>query len=245
MKIIFLTFLTLFIPFGLFADVAKEKEISKILRDSGSYLSADVRAATEEEAYNEALRQLSDKVTDYFRESYSGDIPDGVYLSNLSGHYEKFSSHISNNRYRVVLYIKKSDLMPIGKNTNSVVLTKTKEDTYDIVSEDLPEAVIITETVVEVVEKPLSPTLSKLAVLSSEKEINEMLVSMRKSNEISGAAVFPIGNIGDFYLVVINPSERLEAILYCQAGQWKNVLTGQEVEMDNYKSCKAYWFTLP
>ena len=229
-----------------YADINTDKVMNKITRDKKTYISADVRAASEDAAYEEAMRLLSDNIAEYFKSEYKGETtPDAVYLSQLSSIYEKLTSQISNNRYRVVLYVKKADLMPMGGNANAVVLSKNENNSYEVVPSTPPKQIVKIDTVITVVEKPLNPTLSVIAHQKTREEIKSTLENFRKSNKILGAAAFPIEHIGDFYIVVTDVKEQVVAVLHCKDGKYMSIGTGKEVDPRQYSQCSAYWFTLP
>lgn len=238
--------------FPISAQINVDKEISKIIRDTKNYISVEVRASSEDGAYQEALKQLTDQITDYYKSLDDKSMPETVYLSNVSSRFERLMTHSSDNRYRVLVYIKKSDLKPMGSDSNALILSKNENNSYSVVTKEQPDPVIITvtDTIVEVVERevPAPRTIpkqvSKIASVSSEKEINEILINMRKANEITGAAAFPIASYGDFYVVVINTSNNLETILYFDGNIWTDSLTGTVANPYIYRDCKAYWFTI-
>ena len=226
------------------ADVTTEKEMSKISRDSETYLFADVRSSSEEEAYEEALKQLTDKVTDYFQEEEGENIPDAVYLKNISTQYEKLSSHLSSNRYRVMLYVKKTDLIPIGGKDNAIVLSKNSDNAYQPVATENNESIRIKENDYQESEKTLPQVISSLMLINNGKDFSEKLVELRKNNQIKGAASFPISAINDYYIVVIDNLDKVENILHVENGIFKDIKTGKPVDINQYIKNSAYWFTL-
>ena len=251
-KTLLILFALLMLAFPLSAQINVDKEISKIIRDTKNYISVEVRASSEDGAYQEALKQLTDQVTDYYKSLNEKSMPETVYLSNVSSRFERLMTHNSDNRYRVLVYVKKSDLKPMGPDSNALILSRNDNDSYRVVTKEQPDPVVITvtDTIVEVVEREvpaprmISKQVSKIASASTEKEINEILVNLRKANEITGAAAFPISNYGNFYVVVINSSNQLETILYFDGNTWTDSLTGTVANPYIYRDCKAYWFTL-
>lgn len=251
-RVLFSLFAFFVFSYPMLAQINLDKEISKISRDTKNYISAEVRAVSEEEAYQEALKQLTDQVTDYYKSLDEKSMPETVYLSNVSSRFDRLMTHSSDNRYRVLVYVKKSDLRPMGPDSNALILSKNDNNSYSVVTTDQPEPMVITvtDTIVEVVEREvpapriIPKQVSKIASVSSEKEINEMLINMRKANEITGAAAFPISSYGNFYVVVINNSNNLETILYFDGNVWTDSLTGTVSNPYIYRDCKAYWFTL-
>ena len=229
-----------------YADVNTDKAMNKISRDTKTYISADVRAASEDAAYEEAMHLLSDKIAEYFKSEYKGEtMPDAIYLSQLSSIYERLTSQISGNRYRVMLYVKKADLMPMGGSANAVVLSKNDNNNYEVMPSTAPELNVRKDTVITVVEKPLDPTLSVIVHQKTQGEMKSLLENFRRTHKISGGAAFPIGKVNDFYVAIIDAKENVVAVLHCQEGKYTNVETGKGVDPKQYAQCSAYWFTLP
>lgn len=244
MKIRFLILMSFLMSMGIaLADTDTNRLMSKIIRDTNNYICADVRGASEDEAYEEALGILAEKITSYYKEKGMG-MPDAVYLSNLSNHSERLISQSGSERCRVVVYVNKKDLFPIGDQSNSVMLSKDDKDQYTVMStssktdgtsakaEASPKAV-------------LSPALSRIAMAKTSKDVQSLLVSMKKENALAGAAAFPVANVSDFYVVLIDRSDTQVALLHCLSGEWTNAVTGEKADMKAYKYCSGYWLTLP
>ena len=241
-KILFLV-CSLLSVLTVFADAETDKMMSKIMRDQNNYISAEVRGSSEDEAYAEAMKQLSDKITAYLKDKNLG-LPDAVFLSSISNISERLISQTNSNRCRVLVYVNKRNLFPIGDQNNSAVLAKTEEDTYTMVTPAAPEEKKFEASQdANPAKKPLPPLLERIAAASNMKEIQAVLVDLKKNKSIGGAAAFPIGSINDFYVVVIDSSDTQVAILHCQSGVWRDAETGQTVNLDKYKYCTSYWFT--
>lgn len=231
---------------GVMADSETDKLITKILRDTNTYISADVRGATEDAAYTQAMNELSDKIAQYMKEK-GLDMPDAIYLSNISNHSERLISQSGANRCRVLVYVKKTDLIPIA-DSNSAVLQKNNNNGYSLVeaSPAAPEKSSAgTGAVTAKTTKELPPVISRIAKATTQNDVQSLLTDLKKQHAISHAAAFPIGNVNDFYVVVIDKSDTQVAILHCINGEWTNVATGEKANISAYKYCTAYWFTLP
>lgn len=229
------------------ADINTEKAMSKISRDTKTYISADARAATEQEAYDKAMEQLQDLIVEYYKTDLRAPLPDAVYLSQLSTIYDRLTSQLTNSRYRVMLYVKKSDVKALGSANGGVVLSRGESDNYEIVPMSPSEPVVETDTIetVKTVVKPLSPTLSAICQSKTREEISKLLTELRQSNKISGAAIFPLAYFNDFYLVVISPSNSVASLLHYDGNEYSDVMSGDAVDIQKYSDCLAYWFTLP
>lgn len=236
--------------FMSYADINTDRTMAKILRDTKTYISADARASTEQDAYDEALKKLTGLVTEYLKTIDNNDLPDAVYLPQLSQIYDRLNSQIENNRYRVMLYVKKSDIKPVSNSSGSIVLSKTDENEYSVlpttpVESIDPVFVTDTVTVVEIIEKPLDPTLSIIASKRTKDDLISAIQTLGKSGNLAGAAKFPIERANDYYVAVIGADNNVSAILHYIDGSWKEISSGKDVNINDYTDCSGYWFTLP
>lgn len=244
-KFILLVCSLIALAFDSKADVTVDRSMSKIGRDTKSYISADCRASSEQEAYDLALEELSRKITSYIHESQKTS-PDAVYLPEVSSIYQRLDSKISDDRYRVFLYVKKSDLKPLSDTANAMIMEKKSDETYEVLPIPSPDPIVIRDTVTIVEEKtiPMNPIISQLVGISDRTSFVSSLTDLRKDNKISAAAAFPIANINDFYVALII-NEIVTNIYHVVEGKWIDVRNGNEVNPSNFSAFSAYWFTLP
>ena len=227
------------------ADVNTDRTMSKISRDIHNYLSADYRASTEEEAYDKALELLTEKITSYIKE-VKKESPDAVFVPEVASMYQRLDSRISENRYRVFLYVKKSDLKSLDNSSNAMLIAKTEDDSYEIIPTYSQPPVVVTDTVtiVEKVEVPMNPIVANIINNTDYNSLQEALIKMRKEGKVSGAAAFPISSLDDFYIAIVRGTSVTDYI-HVEDGRWKDVTTGKDVDPSNYSSSSAYWFTIP
>ena len=221
MKRIVSTIVTITSLLSANADIQTDKKIVQISRDTTNYISVDVRGETEEATITEATRRLTSQIADYIKTEYSGEsISD---FANISRFYNRLTSKIEDNRYRVMLYIKKSDLVPKSLETKPV---STK-----------------TDTIITLPAAPLHPVLARIAELGTAKELTESLKSLRTSNQIKGAAAFPVAFADNFYIAVTD-GNKVVAILHFIEGQYVDVTSNMPIDIKKYNNCTGYWFTL-
>lgn len=229
-----------------YADINTDRTMAKIARDTKTYISADSRASTEQEAYDQALARLTELVAEYLKKT-DNNLPDAIYLPQLSGIYDRITNQIDNNRYRVMLYVKKSDIKPVSNTSGAIVLSKTDDHAYAVLPTnpiESTEPIVVTDTVIKVIEKPLDPTLSIIASKRTKDDLTSAIQSLGKSGAIEGAAKFPINKIDDFYVAVIEKNSNITALLHCVNGNWELVPSGEKPNLEDYSDCTAYWFTL-
>lgn len=226
-----------------YADLETDKLMSKITRDAKNYISADVRAATEDEAYAKALAELSKKIVNYF-ESEGKETPNEVFLTRLSSHSERLISQLGNNRCRVLLYVNKKDLFPVDGNDNSVLLSMNKDNRLEVVNSNSnsnkPNSGSGEK---EQTKANHSPVLDKIASCKNASELNTTLKALRAESKIGGAALFPLSSADNFYLVVVDASKQVVAMMHVVDGKYRDLNTGKELNIENYTNCSAYWIT--
>ena len=230
---------------SLRADVNTDRAMSKISRDVQNYISADCRASTEQAAYDKALELLTEKITSYMQEAKKKS-SDAVFVPEVASIYQRLDSRISDNRYRVFLYVKKSDLKSLDNSSNAMVIAKNEADSYEIIPTfSQPQAVVTdTVTIVEKVEVPMNPIILNIINNTDYNSLEEALIKMRKEGKVSAAAAFPIASLDDFYIAIVRGTSVTDYI-HVKDGRWKDITTGNEVDPSNYNSCSAYWFTIP
>lgn len=246
-RFLLLTYLLLGFVGTAYADINTERAMSKIGRDTKTYISADCRASTEQEAYDKALEDLTQQISAYIKDTQK-DAPDAVYLKEVASIYQRLDSRISENRYRVMLYVKKSDLKPLGNASNSMVLTKTEDQNYEVMDIQKPDSAqptVVTDTLSHVrpVEISVDPMLLDIVKAGDLESLVASLTEMRKEGKISAAAAFPISSIDDFYVAILT-GNKLTGILRVKGGRWINAITGKETDPHDYPNASAYWFTI-
>ena len=231
------------IAFCCYADVNTDKAMSKIARDTKTYIVADSRAATEEEAYNMAFEKLSAQIADFLKTERKDDYgSDAVYLSRMSSIYDRLTSKISDNRYRVMLYVKKSDILPIGNSDNSILLERQSDGNYGVSSdtglgEQTQEVILCPDDVLQ------EDILSTLMSARGKQQVVDAIQNLRKENKITSAAAFPMSRASDFYIIAISP-DGSNAVLHFNGCQFINVATKLSVDISAYSNCTGYWFTV-
>lgn len=242
-------------PAVALADVSVDKQISQIRRDS-KYLWGESRAESEQEARDQALKNLTVKVTEYLNSN--DNMPENVLMSRISSISDCLSTHSS--RWHILVYVKKDDLIAINNN-DGVLLTRTQdsngyqqavaapivEETVaeEIIEEPVPETIVeekVEEPKVEV--RPMSPTLSMIATTKNKEELQSTLTTLKKQGRVLGAALFPLSKANDYYVCVIDPNGNNIGLLHCLDGQWLNAYTNSPVDISTYVNCNGYWFTI-
>lgn len=211
------------IPFFCYADIETDRAMAKIIRDSQTYLSADAREGSEEAAYEKAATELVDAINNYLNEIQKPEKKISG-ISGLPGLCNQLTSKISDSRYRVLLYVKKSDFADQPKPQPAQKATTATPSPSNAA--------------------PANPTLSKISKLQTKSEVVETIKALHKSQQLTGGASFPVGHANDFYVVVIN-GDKVAATLHFKDGQYIDIEDSKVIDINKYSNCTGYWFTLP
>lgn len=225
-KLFLIFFFSALLASRVMAEDNVDKTMAKISRDTETYVSADARTNSTTEAYNMAVKSLCEKLTALTGKKFNPNNPPTTM--------ESLTSKISDDRYRVLVYVRKSDLglesLPGDRGSKSN--EELYEDSRLVVEEDA-----ITDTSIK--EKSV---LDEIALQGSKDEFIKCMERLRKTDTISGAAAFPIAHADDFYVAVID-GNAVRNILHCINGQFYD-LTSKEVDIHKYAHCTGYWFTI-
>lgn len=237
-KRLFTLLLSIMISVSALADAETDREMARISRDRDTYISADARAATESEARDEAFRQLGSRVSDYLKVSGSG-----MTLTEATNEFQTLTSQIASDRFRVMVYVNKSDLG--GKSTQPSSHNDSKyayNDDEEI--RQAPEGYSEVEDNAHVVEITSNSALQQILSQGTKSELTRCLESLSKSHEITAAAAFPVANASDFYLVILQDNQ-VRRVVHCINGHYIDAETSAEIDINKYSRCTGYWFTLP
>lgn len=227
--------ITLAIPFYCCADIETDRAIAKIIHDSYTYMSADARASTEKAAYDIAAQKMLDALKIYLKEQHINQ-----EISEIPEICQQITSKISDSRYRVLLYIKKSDITTNKLKRDPGVIIEIENlssGEYSIKESQENDYPSQENIALE------NPTLSKIIRLQKREEVVETIKSLHKSRKLTGGATFPVGNANDFYIVVID-GDNVVTTLHYKDGQYIDLEDSKNTDINEYSHCTGYWFTL-
>lgn len=235
------------------ADVTKQINAIKL---DNTYITAESTAESWETAADNARALLEVNVLEWIKTT---DVVD-----NLEGFIAKSKKAIvelktmRGNRYRVFLFVKKSDILtfedkndmlvvPVQKieseaTTSSSAVVPLQNDSQ--VKSDVEVTTVEKETTpVIVIPKPYQPTADEQTMLevTSFDQVNAFL-SKYKNNLDSFGKYKDMPREGDCYLFVYNPQGEVPACLFRGNEGFMNVKTGSADDIKNYKGCGAVWF---
>lgn len=227
------------------------EQINKVKSDT-SYISAEATMQTWDEAYSGAKAILESTIQDWAHANKI-DSKDGTLMVKSN----KNILEIKTNRgkyVRVFLYVRKSDIIPVGKKQDVMVIKSGAGATYKPLKES--EAKKYDEK-----EMRKSNVKSHVIVLSNNNK-NKMEISDEEKAFVAVTkfdSIKPVvdkvrqeGKLIDYgkykdmpseglcYLFVYDKSGVVEAVLK-RDSTIINLSTQQEDDIDNYKGCGAIW----
>lgn len=248
-----ISFFVLLLSVGARAQSAKSaiEQINKVKGDT-SYISAEATMQTWDEAYSGAKAILEATIQDWARANKI-DNKDGALMVKSS----KNILEIKTNRgkyVRAFLYVRKSDIIPVDKKQDVMVIKAGDGVTYKPLKES--EAKKHDEK-----EMRKSNVKSHVIVLSDDNKNGTVLSDEEKAfvAVTKFEAIKPVvdrvrqeGKLIDYgkykdmpleglcYLFVYDKSGNVEAVLK-RDSTIINLRTKTEDDIDNYKGCGAIW----
>lgn len=262
---------TLSVPIALQAqdpnDAARVKEINKI-KKSSDYLYAESTTKDLESAVDNALSLLEMTVEEWAKAEHK-DINRFVVRANND--IETIRTR-RGDFYRVFVYIKKKDVLPVKNDEVLLVVTppvepeeeKVQEVVLPPVHEDPPvrqaveenKSVAVEEFVFEPEPEPEpkpAPARPMYKLSSFDQTLMREIAlitdfsrfySNRKSSILEyGKYPTPVPD-GDCYVLMYDNQKKVQVYMHQTDGRLVNLWTLKEDSIDNYKNYRPFWFRL-
>lgn len=236
------------------ADVTKQINAIKL---DNTYITAESTAESWDTADDNARALLEVNVLEWVKSTDVVDNLEGVIAKSKKAVVELKT--MRGNRFRVFLYVKKSDILTFEDKNDMLVVPVQKIEsvatspvpavTTPIQNEsqrksDIEVSAVEKETKpVVVIPKVYQPTADEQAMLevTSFDQVNAFL-NKNKNNLDSFGKYKDMPSEGDCYLFVYNPQGEVPACLFRGNEGFMNVKTGSADDIKNYKGCGAVWF---
>lgn len=213
---------------NIFADdeEAAKKQINKIKKDN-SYLYAETTAASQEEAKAFAEDILNQVINEWVAKQKKMRGSTNLAINNKQTLWTTMALP-RGNMFRSFIYVKKSDIIPV--ETSEVI-----ENTGAVVSETVNVAPAKVEMIIPDVVKELSQ-------YTDYKTFAAQVMQMKTNGKITQYAYYAqLDNPDNYYLAIYNRAGNVVAILTPGTSR-KNIQTGQNDSISNYKGCGAIGF---
>lgn len=268
MKRIATSILLLAVVLAVSALDQRQMNINSI-KKSKLFLYSDITMPTREAATSQALEQLQRNILAWATDRADGKVGSSVSPKDINRLVDTIMVRRAE-MYRVFAYVRKSRLKPLFNDWN-LVLTDELDGIHSGEAEGLQEKEKETEKPEESIEKPdsVSPQKPNAAVanekvrtllrnnfLGKKDGVIEQIKKARNFFELKGI-MEPLHQRGDItgygkyataekpeecYLVVYDPAGNIRAVLGKGDKVRKNLQTGKDDSIGNYRGCGAIWF---
>lgn len=241
-KIIVAVTLLLLGTISLFAQKSVAEQINDIKR-SRSYLYGEATMKTQEEAKETALELLELEVERYASEKKKLKSAENVVVREIKNNVESLDMK-RGTMFRVFLYVKKSDVIPINDADNTITIDReenTREQPQlEVNGDPQPETVATAPSL-----SPKEEALQRIASLIQFSEARDCFVDLKSKGIIKEYGKYSTMRDGNqSYLLIYNREGLIEAVLAPGIDIRKNIKTGKDDSLANYSGRGALWFTM-
>lgn len=224
------------------SDVASAAKQINAIKMNKDYISSESTAETEKVAKENALALLEVNIEDWL-------ISNQKNIDDVKGYIAKADNSVlevntrRGNRYRVFLYVKKSDIITFNNETEIVAASIKKDEQPTMPSSTVEELPVTIEVEVEQSGEQAyqpSPEEQKMLAVAKFDAVKPFITQNSGIRDYGKFADIPA--TGDCYLFVYNRNGEIAAYLKRGSEGYKNVKTGTKDSIDNYKGCGALWF---
>ena len=217
------------------------------IKKNGSYLYGEATVSTLEQATTLAYEELQ-------REVYAWLQNDSLSVKDINSLSDTVMVRIVNV-YRVFAYVEKSKLKSEPARTNKEDTVQAKVPVVENVLEK-KDSTLFTDSVRQVINKRFFGKEGKMkqrqndALLRLKKaknffELKEIMQPLKDKGDIVDFGKYATAKEPEkCYLIVYDPAGNICALLGKGKVVRKNLKTGNDDSIKNYRGCGAIWFTL-
>lgn len=233
----------LFVPIALQA-MDERLEYINTIKKSQDYLSAEATMKTPEDA-----AQLAYKLLQYEIDSWTTK---NEALAEKAIEAERVADTIMvrrANMYRVVAYVKKSELMSDDKPLVQEPKPLKPELKQELKQKPAKKDSLVSNELKEQLRErffgPKNGVLRKINNARNFFELNHILPPLKADGSIVDYGKLATAqNLEKCYLIVYDPAGNIKALLGKGEDKRPNLKTGKEDRLGNYRGCGAIWFIL-
>lgn len=218
-----------------------KREMNRI-KLSRSYICAEATMPTLQEAIDVANESLLQSINQWIKEEKKYHGTKQVAIQDINSCLEKMDMNRGRN-VRVLVYIKKKDIIPIYGN-GQILLTDDEQ-------EDAATAPAATQQPVRKKTQPIQPVptetdpLQRILAAQTMNDIKVIFHELKKENALSYGKYNSINlNITDYFLLFYNRQGQITGVLGKGGQERVNLRTNQQERLTNYNGDAAYWFIL-
>ena len=241
MKTILSILLTLCVALSAMGNDERLQQINAI-KKSADYVYGEATMATQTEAASLAYETLQKEVLAWSQR-------DGVKLCVVTAaDINRLADTLMTRRatmYRVFAYVKKSDLLAVDAGETPLA---QPEDTAAVTSQ--PKDSLLTDSVRQVIRQRFFGKRQNDALLRLKKaknffELKAIMQPLKEEGKILDFGKYSTARQPELcYLIVYDPAGNIRALLGKGEDVRKNLKTGHDDSIRNYRGCGAIWFLL-
>lgn len=223
------------------SDVSMAIKQINAIKLNPDYISGESTAETEDAAKANARAMLEVNIEEWINSQQKN-------VADLTGYVAKSGNSIlevkttRGNRYRVFLYVKKSDIMTFT-NTSDIIAAPFQKNNQQTVISSIPvdtlSATPDSEQYKTNVYQP-SEQEKKMIAITKFDDVKPFIMQTEGIRDYGKFADLPA--TGECYLFVYNKSGGIAACLLRNGNVYRNVRNGNQDDINNYKGCGAIWF---
>lgn len=227
---------------------AMDERLERInsIKKNPQYLYGEITMQTQEEATSMAYELLQKEVFAWAkRDSIKLAVTSATEINKLSDSIMMRRA----NMYRVFVYVDKHALTTDTKNNIAI----QKKDTI-VASKDsimLHRDSLVTDDTMKMIKQHFfgnrkkSDALMRLKEAKNFFELKEIMQPLKEKGEILDYGKYATAKQPELcYLIVYDPAGNIKALLGKGKDKRKNLKTGQDDSISNYRGCGAIWFIL-
>lgn len=226
---------------------AIDEQITRInaIKKNSDYIYGDATMPTQADAISFAYEKLQKEIEEWAqRDGITLQVKSAIEINNLADTIMTRRAEM----YRVFAYVKKSDLTQQGDSVK--VRPQTNINKKPI---SKPEDSLVTDSVKNVIKQRFggkknhqSNALLRIKEAKDFFELKEIMQPLKEKGEIIDYGKYATAKQPELcYLIVYDPAGNIRALLDKGGDIRKNLKTGCDDSIHNYRGCGAIWFTLP
>lgn len=229
----------------------KKLEHINAIKKNADYLYGESTMQTQEEATSLAFENLQKEVLAWAqRDDKSLKVTSAAEINSLAGTIMTRRA----NMYRVFVYVKKSDLIDVNTSIPASPKDTVKAEVHPkdttTVKSPQPKDSIVTDSVRNIIKQRFLGRRQNDALLRLQKaknffELKTIMQPLKAEGKILDYGKYATAKAPELcYLIVYDPAGNIRALLGKGKDKRKNLKTGKDDNIGNYRGCGAIWFTL-
>lgn len=228
-----------------YANDEKVAQINAIKKNSG-YIYGDATLPTLADAVSFAYERLQEEILEWSQlDSITLKVKSAVEINSLADTIMTRRAEM----YRVFAYVKKSDLML----QNDSIREEPQPSSTITESIAKPKDSLVTDSIKQVIKQRFggkksrqSDALLRIKEAKNFFELKQIMQPLKENGKIIDYGKYATAKQPELcYLIVYDPAGNICALLGKGEAVRKNLKTGRDDSISNYRGCGAIWFMLP